>query len=343
MRIEQFISLATTTPSADNGQPWCFSIDRELLSISYCHRSNKPDPFGAFGHASLISGGALHETIINLLGLGGQSENQVTVRTNDLSWFLDIPLQSISLANSCADYSSVTSRHTNRHPFKSLDTDLLQFSEADSGCQITLSTHRPTIKQIASCLRSCSEARFNNRELHEWLFSSIRWTDEEAMVGSGLDIATLHLPPGGRQLMRWIAPWKRMAHLNRLGFYKVMALVDSSLFCAAPAILAFSGKTDRNDIWNTGRSIQRTWIQLNQQGIAVHPYYAITDLGNRLRNGELDANWELPVKSSQEIIKQLLKLDSERELHMLFRIGSPTVTPVRSRRLPTASFIPNLA
>jgi hypothetical protein len=77
---------------------------------------------------------------------------------------------------------------------------------------------------------------------------------------------------------------------------------------------------------------------LNQQGFSVHPYYAITDLGNRLKNGELHPHWVEPVKNAQEDIRNLLSLNHDEELHMLFRVGMSKTIPVRSRRLPTNAF-----
>lgn len=338
MNIDQFISIVTTAPSADNSQPWLFSNDGRVLSIQYLHRSDKPDPFGAFGHGALISGGALHETINTLLELGGQSKKQTSVRTNDQTWILDVPVNAILLADPESDYSSIISRHTNRHPFKPLGGASLTLPPNEPSCQMSAITRRSDIKMLASCLKSCSEARFNNQELHEWLFSSIRWTDEEASNGTGLDVATLHLPPGGRQFMRGISPWERMKFLNRFGLYKLMAHADTALFSAAPAIVAFFGKGGVNDIWETGKCMQRTWISLNRQGFAVHPYYAITDLGNRLKNGKLTPPWIKLVNCAQENAKKILGLNHDNELHMLFRVGVPRTRPVRSRRLPTSSF-----
>jgi len=338
MNIDQFISIVSTAPSADNSQPWLVSDDGQILSIRYFHRSNTPDPFGAFGHATLISGGALQETIDTLLKLGGQPTSQSIVRANEKTWILDIPKSTIVLANPDSDYSCITSRHTNRHPFKAFGGAIPGLPSGESDCKVLAITQPSDISILASSLKSCCEARFNNQELHEWLFSSLRWTDEEASNGTGLDVSTLHLPPGGRLFMHGIAPWKRMKFLNRLGLYKLMALADTIPFITAPAIVAFIGKTNWKDIWDTGKCMQRTWIHLNQQGFSVHPYYAITDLGNRLKNGKLNPRWTEPVKNAQEDIRNLLGLNHDEELHMLFRVGISKTIPVRSRRLPTNAF-----
>lgn len=311
-----------------------------MLSLRYMHHPNSLDPFGAFGHASLISGGALNETISTLLSIGGQPNTQVTYYKTDQSWILKTPIIAIQNTAADANYSPITTRHTNRHPFKQLVCTKLPGSSTDPSCRILTLTHQSDIKKLASCLQTCSEARFNNQELHEWLFTSLRWTEEEAKNGTGLDISTLHLPPGGKKMMHFLAPWERMKFLNQFGLYKIMAGADTALFQKAPAIMAFIGKKSEIDgIWNTGKHIQQTWIELNRQGIAVHPYYATIDLANRLKNGKIDERWAKKVSLALEGIKEPLALKDDEELHMLFRIGMPTKIPVKSRRLPASSLI----
>ena len=63
MPIADIIKLAVSAPSADNSQSWQFIVDAGALFCSYRHRALAPDPFGAMGHASLISSGALLENI----------------------------------------------------------------------------------------------------------------------------------------------------------------------------------------------------------------------------------------------------------------------------------------
>lgn len=339
MNIEEFILIATTAPSADNSQPWEFFIGEKTLSIRYKHRSRRNDTFGAFGHGTLISAGALHETIDTALRIGGvQTINTINYKSED-SWVIEVPIDSIQLANSKADFSPLTARHTNRHPYGKLDNDLINLTEIYSLSHAIKLTHRIEIIQLASCFQYCTEARFNNQELHEWLFSSIRWNDQEAMEGIGLDISTLHLPLGGQQIMHFLAPWARMKFLNRFGLFKIMAYAETEMLRKAPAIIAIVGKPSEDGIWSAGRHLQKIWIDLNRRGIAVHPYYAITDLANRLKNGKVDTKWEGVVSKAQQLTKELLKLGPDEELHMLLRIGTPTVIPVVSRRMPFASFI----
>lgn len=337
MNLQEFIGAATTAPSADNSQPWHFVATPETLTGRYCHRSRAPDPFGSLGHGSLISAGALHENLAQLTGTPAQEGNPVTATLSARDWSIALPVAAIGTATATPPVKALVDRHTNRLPYQ---TGAVNPVLPDpSGCRVTLISGRHEVAVLADALQACSEGRFNDPELHQWLFSSLRWTDEEAASGTGLDLATLHLPPGGRHFMRFIAPWERMRILNRFGIYRILAAVDATLFRQAPAIVALSGGTAPDDIWEAGRLLQRTWIALNQQGIAVHPYYAVTDLGNRLRDGRLLPAWRNKIAAAQAAAGEVLNLKPDEQIHILLRIGHPRAPAVRSRRLPPHAFL----
>jgi hypothetical protein len=339
MNVNEFLTLATTAPSADNSQPWRFAKTPDGLSCQYQHRGKGRDPFGALGHGTLISAGALHENIAQITATAARTNGITKLSGPNCEWAILVPSSAIESADANGQFSAILNRHTNRQPFNALSEKEIPRLNENSACRVTMLAERHEISVLTDSLQRCAEGRFNDPELHEWLFSSIRWSEHEAESGTGLDISTLHLPPGGRWLMRWISSWERMRLLNRFGFYRILAHVDSALFRQAPAIIAFSGGGSVDAIWEAGRTIQRTWIALNQAGIAVHPYYAITDLGNRLRDARIQPEWVRPVTKAQDQMRELLHLQADEQLHMLFRIGRPGKPVVRSRRLPASAFL----
>ena len=78
----------------------------------------------------------------------------------------------------------------------------------------------------------------------------------------------------------------------------------------------------------------RLWTNLNLQGIAVHPYYVVTDQINRLREGTVAAGFESQIAGVNEHMCRLLELQPAETLHMILRVGYPKAQPLRSRRLP---------
>jgi hypothetical protein len=338
MVISELIRIATLAPSADNSQPWVFQQHGDVLECSYGTSGRFQDPFGPSGHASLLAAGALHENLSLVTG------DRIEVISDWLSpvrpWTLQLALSEVPDELAVEASHRIEARHTNRHPFKPILSAEIPKIEPQGSSRIISCLDHSSIAPLASALRICSQARFNQPDLHNWLFSSLRWNQAEIDSGDGLDINTLHLPPGGQHLMQWIKPWSRMATLNRLGLDYIMSVADTALFSQAPAVLAICGGRSKQDTWDAGRTLQRQWISLNAAGFAVHPYYAVTDLGNRRRDGLLQPGWDAHVEKAETISGEALGLKADEQLHILLRVGFPgNITPVRSRRRPPNSFI----
>lgn len=336
MQTSDLIKIATTAPSADNSQPWQFSASPEGIVCRYKDRAVKQDPFGPLGHGTLMSAGALLENI-NTLCPRQAAPPQLSI--DAARWSIVTDFSAWPDSPDSAIVNLLSSRHTNRHPFAALPAQPIGNVKHAFSTQIITLTAAESIRRLANALTDCSIARFNDQELHEWLFSSLRWTPTEVDSGTGLDLKTLHLPPGGRQFMQWIAPWERMKLLNRFGIYRILAAADSALFRQAPGVMAFVGGQTPKDVLECGQLMQRTWLALNAQGIAVHPYYALTDLGNRLRQKKLDGRWAAKIQGAQTMAAEVLQLGRDEQVHMLFRIGTPRQIPVRSKRLPVTAFM----
>lgn len=337
MNATELVELAVTAPSADNSQPWKFTPESNGLICSYQHRSSAPDPFGSMGHGTLLASGALLENLCTIQPNANMSPPEVFF--SKTSWQINIAAFDRWPETSLEKKQILHARHTNRHPFLGLPiSGLPKISNTGSSRAVTL-TSVEAHKEIAKALTQCSIARFNSQELHEWLFSSIRWTTVEVESGTGLDINTLDLPPGGRHFMRWIAPWPRIKALNHFGVARILAAADASLVRQAPGIIAFIGGSEPIDIIKAGQLMQRTWLALNAQGIAVHPYYVLTDIANRFRSGRLDTQWRPAVAKAMATAADIFNLQPEEHIHMLLRIGLPTVTPVRAKRLPASAFL----
>ena len=80
--------------------------------------------------------------------------------------------------------------------------------------------------------------------------------------------------------------------------------------------------------------MQQVWLALNQAGLAVQPYYVVSDQLQRLKHGQQHPAHLAQAQQLQLMGTRVLGLKEGQSLAMLLRIGSPTVDPVRSRRLP---------
>jgi len=338
-------SVAILAPSADNSQPWTFNWDGKELTVAYRQCNQEHSVFSAGSHATLLSAGSAVELIDSAL-----AANSVSA---DWRWpsnpTIGHPYVSVQFQDSPAGFEApegALQRHTNRFPFRrdplpsALMGGIQQMHEG--GNRVVPVTDKERKTRIISLDRICSEARFCTRELLEWLTDSLRYTPREVEVGDGLDVRTLALPPGGSLFMRFISDWRRMRFLNRLGVYKIIAISEVSLLPAAPALICIAGPSGTRGAIDAGRLMTRLWMHLNLNGIAVHPYYVVTDQINRLHEGKVAAGFASKIGEVEKQTRELLKLKPAEMLHILLRVGYPKTQPLRSRRLPLdALFVDN--
>jgi hypothetical protein len=335
--VRKLAALAARAPSADNTQPWALCWDGNELSIVFGQRDSAKNVFPADSHATLISVGALIENIQTVILANAVSAEWRSPAAPESGQ----PYATVLLTEASVNFVSPEGplrRHTNRFPFRSdalpagLLDELKNYREGSN--RVSLLAEPVEKLQLGRLVRICSEARFCTRELHEWLIGSLRFTPAEVARGDGLDIASLALPPGGAHFFRFIADWKRMSQVNRLGLHRLIALAEASLPAKAPALLCIIGQNDPQNIISAGRLIERVWMELNLQGIGVHPYYVVTDQINRFSTGKVAAGFEAKISKVEEETRTLLALQPGEMLHMILRIGYPKLNPVRSERLP---------
>jgi len=337
--LDKLINAGQRAASADNIQPWCFHFRKNEVSVEYDAARLGLTTFGSNEPATLIAMGSVLENILQASDfLGLKAERQQGVNP-DAYFTLSFNELNIDKAkNALLTDHPLFKRHTNRFSYKStpiqpeVALEVGGFRERNSHLKFLDGSRE--IKAIALAARQASEVRFQTREVHEWLARSLRFTKEEASRGDGLDLATIPLPPGGSLFMRFIMDWKWMSNLNRLGAYKLMAALDVKLLEQAPAIIALVGGSARDEVIEAGRLMTRVWIELNSRGIAVQPYYVVSDQLQRLLEGKVPVHLQSQVNTIADQTANLLDISEHQRLHMLLRIGYPTRDPVRSKRLP---------
>lgn len=333
-RLSLALEAARAAPSADNSQPWQLRWDGARLSVHYRPHPGI-DPFGPGGHATLIGVGAVAENLCQAIAPNASQPMPGNLATG--SPYFSLPLPEHDRPATEAGLP-LFNRHTNRFPygqrtFSSASMDGLA-AMAQSPARLVPLAAAADREAFSTVAKVCCQARFCNQELHEWLMGSLRFTEEDAARGDGLDVATLHLPPGGASFMQAIRPWQWMAALNRLGIFRLMALTEIQPLRKASLILCVVGSDTPAGAFAAGRLMERAWIHLNQMGWAVHPYYVVADQQTRLTNGRLPDAWREPVSQALADLPPLLNLGTDERLHIALRVGWPTKQVRRSRRLP---------
>ncbi|WP_026610915.1 nitroreductase family protein [Methylocaldum szegediense] len=311
------------------------------ISVEYDIDRLKGTTFGPGEPATLLSVGGVLENMLQACGVLGLEV--VCSRDGDSSAYFTLAVTSQDEAVSPASFTDhpLFKRHTNRFPYTPdpIPAEIIQEITGlrEGTAQVKILDTPEQVKAIGILTRQASEVRFQNQEVHEWLARSLRYTKTEVEQGDGLDLATIPLPPGGRIFMRFLMDWKWMSRLNRLGVYKLMASLDAKLLAEAPTVIALLGGSTREEIIDAGRLLTRVWIDLNSKGIAVQPYYVISDQLQRRLEGKIPPHLRGQVDIIAEKVSDLLGLAQNQRLHMLLRIGYPTRDPVRSKRLPLSA------
>lgn len=341
--LEILLADAIRAPSADNSQPWRFEWNGSDLAIH--HREPPgPDPFGPAGHAVLLAIGHVVANIAQFLDAARVPHQLVWAKDPQQG----APYATVTFGDGIpgvaitgADPASSNTRHTNRFPYQRSPVPpdarrTIAAATQDAARVVLVDTPGPR-SELAAIVEHCSAARFCTRELHEWLAASLRFSPEAVAQGDGLDIETLHLPPGGGAFLRMTRDWSVMEKLNRLGIYRVLAAGETRLVRKAPMLACIVGARDAASVLAAGRLLARVWVGLNAMGIAVHPYYVVTDQQVRLEANRVPADWRDAVGTTLSRLPALLGLGADERLHLILRVGLPTVKPKRSRRLPLES------
>jgi len=332
--IESIIEAGRAAPSADNSQPWRFCWDGEFLTVQYDRERVGGKTFGSDDHATLLAIGAVKE---NMLQLANYLEIEIEEITIDRSTgYFQFRCNSTGRENQPTREHPLFQRHTNRWPYrhKPIPCQVIEsiVSMCQGECRTLVFTEREMIRKIARWVKIASEARFQSREVHEFLGQSLRFTPKQADQGDGLDIRTLPLPPGGTLFLRFIKDWGKLKLLNRVGCYKFLALMEARPISRSEALIAITGPDRSADILDAGMLLERVWIHLNSAGVAVHPYYVITDQLERLKMGKIPATLVPALGALKSEIMTTLN-PRHGTIKMFFRIGYPVIQPILSSRV----------
>lgn len=341
--IEILAAAGHAAASADNSQPWCLVWDGAALKLQFRPSGGEGPSPSPTNTATLLAMGGVLENIVQMgamLGLDLVPEI-VDEPATDSPDYASIPVAEPATAAAPGRDHPLFARHTNRFPYQAaalpaeLKSELEAMAEGSAG--LLFLDEADSIRNIADLIKHASEARFQVQEAHEWLAGSLRFTDADAAADTGLDIQSLDLPPGGAALLRLTRSWRVMSALNKLGAYKFMAVTDAAPVFKAPALIVVKASTGATGALAAGRLLTRAWIRLNERKIAVHPYYVITDLQARLRDGTLPVHLRNGVSQIEEQSSRCCGLDSGESLYMVLRVGYPQRTAPKSKRVPLAT------
>ncbi|RMG28713.1 MAG: hypothetical protein D6721_07755, partial [Gammaproteobacteria bacterium] len=233
---------------------------------------------------------------------------------------------------------ALRARHTNRAPYRRdrLPPALAARirSQGTERVQVHWIEDRVKIRHLGRLVGRAARLRYRDEGLHRWLAHSLRFSAEAAERGEGLDVRTLHLPPGGRQVLRLVCDWRRMRWLNALGADRMLGAFEGFelVRCGALVAIGTPAPPALEDWVAAGRVLERVWLELNAAGVAVHPSFVLPDLLHRLATTAVPAALEAAARDVAAAFRAAWP-DGGFPC-MLLRTGYARSPAVRARRLP---------
>jgi hypothetical protein len=170
------------------------------------------------------------------------------------------------------------------------------------------------------------------------MMHEIRWSAEEAKrTLDGIDAETLELSAADLAGLKLARSWKALQMLRRLGLGFALGDLSRKTVAASSALGLITGPGDSPEDWfESGRALQRVWLEANAGGLAMQPMTASLYVFIRLNDqGEgLDELDQERFSALRDRLRELLPLPDGHHEAMMFRVarvGSVTARALRRR------------
>ena len=278
--LRAILESAVLAPSADNQHRIRFKLDQNTIRVTYL--ASALPPSGGYKRALvLMSLGALAENLaIAASRFGIRAVTTLCPDPNQPDWVLQIQLQH-DQAEVDLLWHSIPLRHTNRRVlFRGPGMSETERNELDAAalafpaCQLRWLDDPAKRNYALRLMRLAETERFRTRQLHEELFSAIRfevgWRES---CPEGLPPGALGVEPPLRPAFALLRHWPVMRLANLLGVHYMMGWRACDLPCRlAPHLGVLTVKrSDDQSVFDAGRTFQRVWLAATSHGRVLQP------------------------------------------------------------------------
>ncbi len=349
-RLVKLIEAGIQAPSADNGQPWKFELLEDGFEL-WLDQSNMGLFFDVKQVATQISCGALIENVVTLANafelvthiryLNDSSDKFAILTFKHLEdqEKPDLHDANQTIFGRCTDRSLFQFKKKIPSPLMSELTDLVQ---SDKYCLHTYKSPKDR-KTIIQTITATDTIRFIHERIHNDFYKMLRFGKTAEQTRDGLASATLGIESFMIPILQLLRPWKLVKLFNYIGLHHVMAFRGTWLpMKSAPEIVSITHKGEANYV-ESGRVMQRFWLQANKAGLSVQPLGALPLFLARLHQaqGEGFASEQqenlIALEGTFSGITPEFNKESD-QLIMLFRLGYAKKPVTRSHRRIIESF-----
>jgi len=329
--IEKVIDAAQSAPSHQNAQPWRFTVDGDTISFAIDHER---DPSADGTMARIALGAALECTTLSAARMGAtvrsQPPREGALVTLSIEGPKRIPEPDLARLR----------RVTNRRVYdgRALDDALLKkLKEAIPQGHWFGRTH---VRALGPIFEQAEELFFLDANLRERAMNAIRFdVKDRETVDRGIAIGSLELQAAERAALLTIR--KPPTSGVNIASIKVLAARARKLIESASGVLIITTASNEPmaDV-DVGRVMQRAWMTLTREGLAVHPMTRIISLG--LGPSSMGTENDLLPPLLQSFRKVFPMIPETTRIAFLMRFGWAEAPTCRTGRLPVSESIATL-
>jgi nitroreductase len=341
--LATLLEAAVRAPSGDNTQPWRFALDPAAGRIAiHLDPTRDPSPMNSGQRMARIALGAALENILRTT-----TGNGWTVRLEDDPGPAVAALRLEGAPPGPVAVEAVLrQRVTNRRNYdgRPAPAEALAAAAAATPPLGGVTTHwiveRQRLEGLADLIGRADAVMFGAPAMRHAFLRNVRFdAPPNAEVEEGLSLGSLELGASDRvalKLMRRMPQW-----LFRLGGAGKFAAKARQLVASASGLclVVAPDDTEATDL-TVGRVMQRAWLALTEQGLAVQPMSSLPVLENALRHGSPELVATLGRSCVEALLDELRRLAPELgggRLAFLMRFGyAPSPTGRTGRLAPKA-------
>jgi hypothetical protein len=336
------LTAGTQAPSGDNLQPWRFYWDGEALSL-ILDRERDNSLFNTRQLASIVALGAAMENIsLSSSSYGYRAEVQCFPEGIESDAIARVQFFPGAEPDPLA--AAIFERCINRRPYTrsgvpstEIVSRLTREIKPYPGIGIRWIADTKGLKELGRIASRGDRLLFENPKVHDYLFSTIRWNqDEVEKTRDGMPIAALELKGLDAVMFPKLKSWALVRCLNPFGLSRVAAAKNGTLFRSSSAAgLITVREISPRAFLEAGRAFQRVWLRATAEKLSFQPMTGFVLLQLRCHTGELNGLTSAQVKlltSTDKRMATLFATEAGETQALLFRIGTAQAPSSRSLR-----------
>ena len=339
--IKSIIEAGQQAPSGANLQHWKFLVREGEIHLFWRWVDTKP-LYDFRNRGSLISHGAVIENIVIAAShFGYETEVSLFPENNDPDYVAIIKLIKTEVKKDYL-YPFIAKRVTNRKDYYGIPLTKEEKDCLLGACRNTnLAVHltfvdEPKRKRKLAGLLSISERLiFENKFVHNSVYSFFRWTKKEISQKDGLNVATLEYSFPLLCLMRLLQSWQWLLLFKFFGVSLLATRTVTRTNNSSGAICALTivGES-REEFIESGRVLERIWLEATRLGLSVYPIEGFILLGQRVESGDTGLFTPFEDKLILRSFQQIEDIfnASDKTIAIVFRIGKADPPSARSLR-----------